>query len=144
MFLDPFAEFGEGGHELRRISIVLSAAFDFVFARFANGLFSQIPFVDDDDAGLALFDNFVGDFLVLFGNAGFGVEDENGNVATRDGILGAFDAEEFDGIVYATSFSHASSIDEKIGLANAVSFDFERHVNRVASCAGDWANDDAG
>jgi hypothetical protein len=112
VFLHPFAEFGQGGHELRSIPVFSSAALDFLLARFANGFFHQIPFVYDDDAGFAFFDDFIGDFFVLFSDAGFGVKHENGNVATGDGIFRAFDAKEFDGIIDAAGFAHASGIDE--------------------------------
>src|SRR5258707_11583146 len=144
MFLNPFAKLGQSGHELRGVAVFPSAALDFLLACFANGFFHEIPFVDNDDAGFAFFNDFVGDFLVLLGNSRFGIEDKNGNVTPGDGILGAFDAEEFDRIIDAPGLAHASSVDENIRLANSFRFYFERDVNRIASRAGNRADDDAG
>ena len=49
------------------------AELHFLRARLADGFGEQVPFVDDQNAGLAVFHNDVGDFLVLFGDARLGV-----------------------------------------------------------------------
>lgn len=48
----------------------------------------------------------------MFGDAGFGVEDEDGDIAAGDGVFGAFDAIEFDGVVDVSRFADAGGIDE--------------------------------
>jgi len=93
---------------------------------------------------LRFFNDFVGDFFVLLGNSRFGIEDKNGNVTPGDGILGAFNAEEFDRIIDAPGLAHASSVDQNIRLADAISLDFKRDIDSIASCAGNRADDDAG
>ena len=67
-----------------------------VDSRFADSFFHEVPLVDDDDAGFAVLDDMVRDFLILLGDAGFGVEDQHDDVAAGDRILGALDAEEFE------------------------------------------------
>ena len=71
------------------------------------------------------------------------VQNQNGDVAAGDGILGALDAEEFDGIVHAPGLAHAGGVNQNVFLPHAVGFDLERHVHRVARGAGDRADDDA-
>ena len=71
----------------------------------------QIPFVDGDDAGLAVLDDDIGDFFVLLGDAHFRIQNQNGNVAARDGILRALDAEKFNRIVHTPCLSHAGGVN---------------------------------
>src|SRR5439155_27275957 len=105
MLLNPVAKLRQRG---QRASIAASLGFapgNLFFAGFANGFFDKIPFVDDDNARFAIFYDEVADFFVLFGDPGFGVQDEEGDVAASDGIFGAFGAEEFDGISDAAGFA---------------------------------------
>ena len=51
-----------------------------------------------------MLDDEVSNFLVLLGHSGFGIEDQDNNVASGNGILGALDAEMLDGIGNAARF----------------------------------------
>ena len=96
MLLDPLAEFRQRYHRLGAGKLLFSSApRDFCFARLAHDLLNQVPFIDDQDAGLLFFQNFAADFFILLRDAGLGVEDENGDVAARDRIFRPLDAEEF-------------------------------------------------
>ena len=94
-------------------------------------------------ASAALFDDLVGNFFVLFGNARLSVKNENGNVATGNRVFSAFDAEKFDRVRDLTRFAHASSVDKNVGLPQSVGFDLERHVHCIASRAWNRADHNA-
>ena len=144
-FLHPLAEFAERGQFLGLSfrALLPVAPADFLFARLADFGLEQIPFVDDDDAGFAVLDDDVGDFFVLLGDARFGVQHQNRDVAARDGVLGALDAEKFNRIVHAPRLPHAGGVNQNVFLPHAVGLDLERHVNRVARRAGNRRDDDA-
>src|SRR5262249_3973773 len=119
------------------------AALDLFFPRFADVFLNQIPLIDDDDTGFAVLDDGVGDFFVLFQNAGFGVQDQNGDVATRDGVLCALHAEKFHRIVDAAGFAHAGGVDQDVFLPHAIRIHLEWYIDRIARGAGDGTDDDA-
>lgn len=143
VLLHPAGEFGEGGHFLFGPAVFFGAAFHFLVAGFFDFFRDQVPFVDDDDAGFAGLDDFAANLFVLPKDARFGVENKDDDVGAGDGILRAFDAEEFDGVIDAAFLADASRIDEQVTLANAFGFDFEGNVDGVASGAGNGADDDA-
>ncbi|MCG3777427.1 MAG: hypothetical protein JW388_0115 [Nitrospira sp.] len=145
-FLNPLTEFTQCGEDF--IAVIASAGScfasgDFFFARHADGFLQQIPFVDDNDAGFVRGDNFIGDFLFLFGDPIHSIDDEQDDVCAQDGFLGAFDAEEFDGGVHAVFFAQSCGVDEQITLPDAVGHNFEGNIDGVARGASDGADDDA-
>ncbi len=133
-FLDPLAEGVEVGTGLAAVRA--GGTFGVCLLGGLEGGLEEVPFVDYENAGLVQFCDPVGDFLVLFENAGFGVEDEEGDIAAGDGGFSAFDAVEFDAVVYAAWFADAGGVDEQVGLPVAFGIDFERDIDRIASSAG--------
>ena len=94
-----------------------------------------------------LLDDAVGDFFVLFQNAGLGVQDQDRDVAARNGFLRTLHAEKFHGVVNAARFADARRVHEHIffsgGGAFVANFDFKRHIHRIARRAGNRTDDDA-
>ena len=133
VFLDPFTKFRERRHFFAVMLIFFPPPpLDFFFTRFADRLRHQIPFVHHDNAGFALSHNFVGYLFVLLRYSGFGVEDQDSDVAAGDGILSAFDAEELDRIVNAAGFALAGRIDEQVSLSTAFSLHLKRNIDRIS------------
>ena len=89
-------------------------------------------------------DDFIGDLFVLLHDAGFGVDDEDGDVAAGDGIHGALGAVEFDGVIHAAGFAEAGGVNEDVFGADAVGLDLEGNIHGIAGGAGDGGDDDAG
>ena len=147
MFLDPLAEFAQRGEaaNLAFIAITVGSitAGDFCFTGFANGCLDEVPLIYDDDAGASFFDNFIGDLFILFVDPFLGVKDEDADIGAGNGFLGAFDAKKFDGIIHATGFAEPRGIDENVGLADAIGFNFKRNIDGIAGSASDRCNDDA-
>src|SRR5262245_10280268 len=85
----------------------------------ANGLLEQVPFVDDDNASAPSLRDDVGDLLVLFEDAGLGIQHENRNVTSSDGVFGAFDAEILHRAVDPSSFADSGRVDQDISVAPA-------------------------
>ncbi|MFM1943984.1 MAG: hypothetical protein RI897_2966 [Verrucomicrobiota bacterium] len=130
-FLHPVGEVGEGhARAVTELLLFIDLGFSPGFRLgFLDGGLEEVPFIDDDDAGFFGVHDDVGNFLVLFEDAGFGIEHEHDEVAAADGFLGTFDAEELDGVIDAASFPHAGGIDEEVALAGAVGFDFEGDID---------------
>ena len=80
-----------------------------------------------------------GNFLVLHGDAGRGVDDEDADVGAIDGVRGAARHGAFERVLHPALLAHARRVDEKKRLALPGVGD----VNRVASRTGDLADDGA-
>ena len=59
----------------------------------------------------------IGNFFVLFGDARLRVQNQDRDVAARDGILRALDAEKFNGIVHAPRLADAGRVNQHIFFA---------------------------
>ena len=110
---------------------------------FPNGVGVEVPFVHDENAGFSLFDDDVGDFFILHGDAILGVEDVKDDVGAGDCVFAALYAEKFDGVADAPSLANSSGVDEEVAFLLAVGLDGKRHVDAVASRAGNGADDDS-
>lgn len=138
--LHPLAEQGEFW---RRIVPAAGGGRAFFGLSFSNGLGVEIPFVHDEYAGFSLFDDEVGDFFILHGDAILGVENVEDNVSAGDGVFAALYAKKFDGVADATSLANSGSVNEEVAFLLAIGLDGERHVDAVASSAGNGADDDS-
>ena len=90
--LNPLTELGQGGQALLPIIALPILAFpglDLSLSSLAHVFGHKIPLVDHHDASSSLLDDHVGDLLVLLGDAAHGIDDQDGDIATGDGILGA-------------------------------------------------------
>lgn len=110
---------------------------------FPNGVGVEIPFVHGEDAGFSLFDDEVGDFFILHGDAVLGVEDVENDVGAGDGVFAALYAEKFDGIADAPSLANSGGVYEEVAFLLAVGLDGKRHIDAVAGSAGNGADDDS-
>ena len=91
-------------------------------------LFDEIPFVHEDDGGLALLVHEADDLDVLFGQPFRAVHDEQTDVAPADGVEGAHVAVIFDVVLHPALLADACRIDEGVFL----SVPLEQRVDGVA------------
>ena len=146
MFLHPLTKLSQGRQRMPAAVAVPGfglASRDFFFPRFPYLLFHQIPFVDHDNTGSALLDDFISDFFVLLGDPGFSVQDKDDNVRTRDRIFGSVYAEEFDRIGNPPMLSQTRRVDQDVLLTKAISHDLEWHIHGVARGSGNGTHNDA-
>ena len=145
MLLHPLSKLGKRRH--RRVAsfkpLLLFAPLNFLFTRLAHAFFHQIPFVNHDDARLLFLDDFIANLIVLLGNAHLGVEHQHGNIAARNGIFRALHAEELDRFIHTPRFAHPSRINQHVPFAFPVRLHLERHVDGIARCSWNRADDDA-
>jgi hypothetical protein len=141
-FLNPAAEIGEGRHGLGIMTRGTAWAGRLLALGFVNGVLKQVPFVDDKDARFGFGRDLGRDFFVLFKDAGFGVKDQDGDVAAGNGGFGAFDTVELDGVMNAPFLADPGRVDQEVWLSDPIGFDLERHVDRIASGAGDGTYND--
>lgn len=139
--LHPLAE--QGKFRRRTASTAGGGIVAFFGLSFPNGFGVKVPFVHGEDAGFSLLDNDVGDFFILRGDAVLGVEDVKDDVRSGDGVFAALYAEKFDGVANALSLANSGGVDEEVAFLLAVGLDGEWHVDAVASCAGNGADDDS-
>ena len=71
--------------------------------------FSQVPLVDDEDAGSVSASDEVGDFLVLLEDSIDSVKDKNGDVAAVDSVAGASDTEVLEAVLDAALLDRKST-----------------------------------
>lgn len=143
--LHPLAELGQRREALLTVvpvALLQAPGPDLLLAGLADIRRHQVPLVDHDDAGAAGLDDDVGDLLVLLSDPVERVDDEHGDVAAGDGILGAFDREILDRVVDAPGLAHAGGVDQHIPLAARLRDDLEGHVDGVPGRARNRADDD--
>ena len=134
---------GQCGQENNRgISHVCQITTDVVFL-IAHGVgflvLHSIPLVDNNDGCFTGFVNKACDFGILFGNTIVGINQDQTNIGTLNGIDGTHIGEFFDGIVHLALAAHTGGINEAI-LAGLV---FKVRVDGIAGSTGHVGNNDA-
>ena len=80
-----------------------------------------------------------GDLLVLRGDSFHGVDDQRANISPRNAFFRTHHAKNFDrGIMFAAR-SNSGGVDQDVVLA----IPFVRHVDGIAGCSGDLADERA-
>ena len=142
--LHPLAELGQRREALLAVvpvALLEAPGLDFLLPGLAHILGHQVPLVHHDNAGPALLDDHVGDLLVLLGDPVERVDDQHGDVAPGDGILGPLDRAILDGVVDAPGLAHTRGVDQHVAFAARLRHDLEGHVDGVAGGSRDRADD---
>ena len=99
-------------------------------------LADEIPFIEQDDAGLLRLLQHPGDALVLTGDAALAIDDKKSRIGPADRLLGTHGAENLDRGVGTRAMTEARGVDEDIRFIP----EFAMHVERVARGPGDIAD----
>ena len=96
----------------------------------------EIPFVEDNDGGLAGFLDEPGDFFVLGGHATRGVDHQDVEVRAADRFLRTHHAEDFDRGVVPRAVADAGRVAKDVIAPLAL----RSHIDGVARGAGDFTH----
>ena len=105
----------------------------------ARLLVGRVPLVHRQHHRAAALEHVARDVRVLLGDAGRGVEQQDGDVRRLDRLQRLDDGEEFDRLAGLAAPAQARGVDQRVAPAAAL----ERHLDRVARGAGLVEGDDA-
>ena len=128
-FVEILAIFFHDLRIIRRLFAVLGVFF-----------FGQIPFVDDQNHGLELLGDVLGEFFVGLTDGIDAVDEHEDHIGPADRALGAMETVEGDVVGGDLAFfADARGVDDDEGFAIFL----ESDIHAVPGCAGDFGDDDA-
>src|ERR1700751_2022504 len=104
----------------------------------ARGL-KQVKLIDDDHARLIGLLNEAGNLLVLGCNSVYCIYDQGADIRAFDAFLRPHDAEDFNGGIVLSPWSHAGGINQEIRFAVAFVGDIDGIPRRAGGLADDRA-----